>query len=429
MYIFNNMRRLLQSEVIDKFKKIWNDRYDYSLVEYIDMKKKVNIICHKHGVFEIMPNNHINGQGCKKCSNECKSYSLEEYIEIANKKHNNFYNYSKVKYNTFNDEITIICPLHGEFTQIATNHLKHGCKICGGKDNRETFLEKCKNIWGDRYDYSNTYYKSSHDYIEYVCKDHGVVKQLAYSHLKSCCPKCSRVKYNNQDFIEKSISVHKDTYDYSLVSSVNGFNSLVDIICKKHGEFTQKVSNHLKGYGCKECHFDSMRIKSLEFIKRSKDIHHDRYNYDEINYINYTTKVKIFCKAHGYFLQTPSSHIRGNGCPVCRSSKGETKIFKLLTDNNIKFEKNYKFRECKFKNELPFDFYLPDFNICIEYDGELHFKEIKNFGGKNKLLDYQRNDQIKNDFCSINNIKLLRIKYTDFDKIEEILKHFLNINI
>ena len=245
------MKKLSQTEVITKFREIWNDRYDYSLVEYIDMRSKVDIICHRHGLFQINTNNHINGQGCKICANENKSYSLEKFIELVNKKHNNFYIYSKVKYNTFNDEIIIICPLHGEFKQIAKNHLKYGCKICGGKDNKDTFLVKCRNIWGDRYDYSDTLYKSAHDYIEYICREHGIVKQVVYSHLKSSCPKCSRVKYNKDTFIDKSISIHKDTYDYTLVNSVSGINSLVEIICKEHGIFTQKVSNHLKGYGCK----------------------------------------------------------------------------------------------------------------------------------------------------------------------------------
>jgi hypothetical protein len=424
--IYKNMKRFSQNEVISKFKEIWNDKYDYSQVNYVNTMTKVNIICHVHGLFQIKPNNHISGQGCKLCSIDSKKYSFEKFLEIANEKHHNFYDYSKLEYKGFDKDIVIICPKHGEFKQKATNHLKHGCKICGGSDNRDTFLEKCYNKWSDVYSYDLTEYNGSHEYIEYVCKSHGLIRQKAYQHLKNGCGKCSRIKYNKEYFIDNSISMHGDDYDYSLIKEVDGINSHVYIICKKHGKFKQNVLIHLNGVGCKKCYYESMKLSLSEFFNRANEIHNYTYDYKNTKYIDYNTKVNILCKKHGEFNQLPIHHLRGSGCPICRSSKGELRISKFLEENGIKFIYNKKFKDCKFKNELPFDFYLPDINICIEYDGELHFKEIEKFGGKEKLKYYQNNDRIKNEYCEKNKIKIIRIKYTDFENIEEKLNFLLN---
>jgi hypothetical protein len=151
-------------------------------------------------------------------------------------------------------------------------------------------------------------------------------------------------------------------------------------------------------------------------------IHNFKYDYSNSNFITYNDKIRIFCKNHGIFKQLVSKHLRGNGCPICRSSKGEIKILNFLKNNNIEFIKNKKFKNCKFKNELPFDFYLPKYNTCIEYDGELHFKEVEKFGGIDKLKYYKNNDEIKNKYCLDNDINLIRINYDKFNDIESILK-------
>lgn len=135
-------------------------------------------------------------------------------------------------------------------------------------------------------------------------------------------------------------------------------------------------------------------------------------------------KVKIKCIKHGYFYQSPKSHInQSQGCPLCRSSKGEIKILNYLDKNNIKCCPQYKFKDCKNIKPLPFDFYLPDHNILIEFDGEQHYFSIDFFGGEENFSYIKNNDKIKTDYCFNNNIKLIRIKYTD--KIEEILKNNL----
>lgn len=112
-----------------------------------------------------------------------------------------------------------------------------------------------------------------------------------------------------------------------------------------------------------------------------------------------------------------SLYIDGSGCQKCNLSKGEFKISTFLTENKIKFIPQFKFDECRNINPLPFDFFLPEMNICIEYDGELHFLDL----GFNNLKITQENDQTKTNFCLKNGIELIRIRYTEKDEIDNIL--------
>ena len=114
------------------------------------------------------------------------------------------------------------------------------------------------------------------------------------------------------------------------------------------------------------------------------------------------------------------------GCPFCKESKGEKIIKNFLIDNNISFEQQKKFDDCKYKLKLPFDFYLSELNICIEYDGLQHYKCIKIFGGEKNFNLIKKRDEIKNDYCEKNNINLIRIKYNE--NINEKL-YFLKNNL
>ena len=173
--------------------------------------------------------------------------------------------------------------------------------------------------------------------------------------------------------------------------------------------------------------------KSLnKFIKESRKVHGNKYDYSKVNYINTDTEVIITCPIHGDFPQTPYHHIsRKQGCPKCKSSKGETIIRNFLIKHNIEFEEQKRFKDCKDKRPLPFDFYIPQYNLCIEYDGKQHFvpydfaykmteeQKLKNFNY------IQSHDQIKNNYCKSHNINLLRIKY-DENTEEKLTKWFQN---
>ena len=148
----------------------------------------------------------------------------------------------------------------------------------------------------------------------------------------------------------------------------------------------------------------------------------------DYNYKNCKTKIVIVCKKHGEFLQGHNEHLKSNGCPKCKNSKGEIKVENYLKENNINYETQFRIKECRNKKPLPFDFYLPDFNILIEYDGELHYKPYRKVEKSlEKFKRTQLHDNIKTQYCQKNNIKLLRIPYTEFNNIEEILSKQLKV--
>ena len=212
-------------------------------------------------------------------------------------------------------------------------------------------------------------------------------------------------------FILKSKNIHGNKYDYSLVNYVNN-KTKVKIICPIHGEFEQIPNGHLSGYGCSKC-TNKFKLNTTIFIEKSKNIHGDKYDYSLVNYINQRIKIKIICPIHGEFEQQPNKHLKGCGCKKCSESKGERMIRQYLEDNNIEYLPQHKFNNCKYKNELPFDFYLPDYNICIEYNGAQHYKPVKYWGGIDTLNKIKIRDKIKKKYCLYNNIKLITIRYNE----------------
>jgi hypothetical protein len=148
------------------------------------------------------------------------------------------------------------------------------------------------------------------------------------------------------------------------------------------------------------------------------------YRYDKVNYVTNKDFVDIDCRSHGIFKQSPNNHLSGNGCPRCKNSYGERKISNYLESNSIKYLREFKFEQCFYKDKLPFDFYLPDYNLCIEFNGIQHYEPVDFFGGVISYENQLIRDSVKNKYCSDNKINLLIIKYDeDIDfKISSILK-------
>ena len=285
----------------------------------------------------------------------------------------------------------------------------------------------------DEYDYSLVNFINTKTKVKIICKKHGIFEQRPNDHSQGQkCPKCNgrNIKLTKEEIINKSNKIHNNKYEYSLFLNDNDNNyktqkTIIKIICPIHGIFKQQINNHLNGKGCKYC-ANNIQKTNENFIKESNIIHNNEWNYSLCNYIDAKTKVKIICKKHGIFQVTPNNHInKKSGCPKCNIPKGEKYIESLLKNNNINFETQKIFNDCKYKKLLKFDFYLPEYNSCIEHDGIQHFEPLKFFGGIEKLEKLKKRDQIKNEYCKNNNINLLRIKYND--NIEEKLKNFLNI--
>jgi len=346
--------------------------------------------------------------------------TTEQFVSKAKEIHGDKYDYSLVDYINNNTKIKIICPEHGEFYQRPRGHLSGDkCKKCGfNHTSKEDFLKKAKEIHGDKYDYSKIDYKSISVSIKIKCNTHGIFEQTPSTHIlkKSGCPKCyGNKKLTTDEIIEKFSKFHNKKYDYSLMIYKN-MKTNINIICNQlfsdgtiHGVFSQNPNTH-KTHGCPAC----AKIYTEDFIKNSIIIHKDKYDYSLVNYISAKTKVEIICKKHGEFNQTPNNHLLGDGCPRCRESKGELIIHNFLKENNIEYFTQKTFKGCKHKNLLRFDFFIEKYNLCIEYDGSQHFKIWKRFEKNDDNLKLRiLRDNIKNKYCLDNKINLLRIKYNE----------------
>ena len=222
-------------------------------------------------------------------------------------------------------------------------------------------------------------------------------------------------KITTEEFIKRAKFVHGDAYDYTKTNFIKS-SEKVCITCPKHGDFWQLPFNHLRGAICKKCDNEKKSLEKTmtidEFIDKAKKIHGDKYDYSETKYENRRTKVNIVCHKkfkngteHGVFSQTPGSHLRGCGCPHCRSSYLETKVFKLLTEKNVKFETEKTYQWLVKGNHMYLDFYLPDYNTAIECQGIQHYADIK-IRGQNRYTEIHGNDLLKNQLCKDNGIKI-----------------------
>lgn len=293
-----------------------------------------------------------------------RKISNELFIEECNLVHENKYNYSKCKYVKMINKITITCSIHGDFEQTAIVHKRGaGCTKCG-KENRSKILN-----------------------------------------------------YSNIEFILKCNKTHHNKYDYSKCVYTRSCDNVI-IICKEHGEFTIKANKHCNGQGCKLCGYISSSKSNTSnykiFTEKANTIHNNKFDYSKSVYNGSHKKIEIICAKHGSFWQTPTNHFSGAGCSKCNASRGELFISNYFISNDIKFEEQKRFSECRNILPLPFDFYLLEYNLLIEYQGKQHFENIKTGKFKTINLDERKKlDKIKKDFALNNNFNFLEITYKD----------------
>ncbi len=235
-------------------------------------------------------------------------------------------------------------------------------------------------------------------------------------------------------FLEKAKNKFGERYGYELIECGINKKEKVPIICKQHGIFYQLKSEHLRGINCIECSYITKnrkikrnrpsRLTSLEFINKSIEIHGEKFDYSKVNYTKNSKKVEILCSIHGSFYTTPDSHLNmKTGCPKCNSSFGERAIEKWLNENNIEYTKEHSYLDLLGNKlgKLRFDFFIEKHNLLIEYDGQQHFKPIKQFGGEEYLKQLIIHDNAKNEYAITNKINLLRISYSEVKNINWIL--------
>jgi formate dehydrogenase assembly factor FdhD len=204
------------------------------------------------------------------------------------------------------------------------------------------FIEGARKIHGDKYDYSEVVYVGKASRVKIICREHGVFEQIAGHHTRgSGCQVCGRESKTGlnssklvraaSEFVSRAREVHGDLYDYS-EAFYSGSKSEMKIKCKKHGAFDQTPGSHLSGRGCPRCQY--INAASLvvsryarEFESRARAVHGNTYDYSDVAYTSSSAKVKIKCKEHGFFEQSPSSHLAGRGCQACCGRESTNKTF------------------------------------------------------------------------------------------------------
>lgn len=284
------------------------------------------------------------------------------------------------------------------------------------RKSQEQFIQECINI-NQNLDYSKVQYKGSKGKIIIICPRHGEVTVTAGDFLKSGkCPKCGNNVPTTQEFINKCRAFYPE-YDYSKVIYVTR-NKPVIVRCKKHDYTWSPLAENLeRGQAmcplCKsELYKQKFTMSQKEYIDRCILVHNNKYDYSKTIYRGMDNKITITCPIHGDFEQMASNHIKGSGCPKCKRSKGEEQVISLLNKLGIKYIEQYVIYPDN-KHKIIVDFYLPEHNTFIEYNGIQHYIPIKHFGGELRFTQQTERDNILRNYCKINSIKLIEIKYNE----------------
>ncbi len=296
------------------------------------------------------------------------------------------------------------------------------------KYNTDIFIQKSREIHGNKFDYLKVQYINSSTKILIICSEGHEFLKRPSEHLRknSGCPYCYGNKTGTtENFIKKGNKIYNGFYNYNKVKYINA-RSKVTIYCPKHGYFQQTPEVHIhRQKGCKKCGIDRTTKTTQEFINDANKIHNFTFDYSKVNYINNDIDVEIICKIHGSFFQKPHSHLLGKKCQKCRASNGEIKIRNILQKNQIPFQEQFRFKNTTVKRCL-YDFYLKDYKIAIEYHGQQHFSFHKFFHKTEEEFEKRKErDKRKRDFCKENGIFLFEITYKDNieDRMSLLMQH------
>lgn len=290
----------------------------------------------------------------------------------------------------------------------------------GGK--KKLTLEYVKEyIHNEGYELLSSEYINAKSSLQIKCnKGHVYISNWNRFQYGTRCPYCVG-KY-------RTIKEAKEYFSmYGYIITDNDYISSrakMNVLCPNGHKIQISYNNFTNGKRCLKCDIEKKTF-SYEYVKSY--IKNFNYTLLDKEYKNSNTKLNMICNAGHVYSATFDGFKRGKRCPYCKTSNGENKIANILKELKITYIRQYSFNECKNINRLSFDFYLPKYNLCIEYDGQQHFKPV-DFSGKNRKrsIDEFTNtlirDAIKNQYCEDNNINLLRIPFWDFDNIEEKIK-------
>ena len=387
---------LTQEEILQQFREVHGDKYDYSLVKYEHSHKKITVICLQHGQFTILPYSHKQGSGCNLCGNiliGLKSRKKQdEVIEQFKTIHGDKYDYSLAKYEKNNKKIQVICKIHGIFNITPNSHLNgSGCKLCGlnrlitsRKHTQEQVIQNFINVHGDRYDYSLVEYHNSLKKIQVICKLHGIFNIAPASHKAGQgCSLCgdissgSKRTYTQEQAIQKFVKSHGNYYDYTNTKYL-GINKKIIITCPIHGEFITNPETHWNGGRCPLCVLKNRGWTKTKWIKSANN----SKNFDsyKVYILKCWNEFELFYKIGRTYANVNQRYKWGKSIPynyeileIIENSNGEyiydleNYLLKLHHKNQLFYKPQITFHgqyEC-FKNILNINEILVDFNNTI----------------------------------------------------------------
>ena len=407
--------------------------------KYVDAKTKIEHHCLMHDVYwDIQPSNILQGQGCEMCRREklhgyrCKT--TEKYIEELRNINPSII--VKEQYVGANIPILHECLIHNiEWKVSPSDALQgHGCSGCKSEKikNRlskthEQYLDELRKINSniepiEQYIGANIpiLHRCLIDGYEWSAQPNNMLNGYG-------CPKCSQRFRRTHDYYVKE--VFEINPNIEVLGVFSGLQTPILHKCKIHNiEWMAYPEFILKGCGCSMCGDDKIKEKlgktHEQYVQELKEINPD---VEVVGiYINSITPILHKCLIDGYEWYTaPTTMLNGCGCPQCNESSGERHVRLWLDNNRIEYIREKSFNDCIDIKPLPFDFYLPDYNVVIEYQGQQHYRPVEIFGGEKAFERQQKHDNIKREYCKNNNIRLLEIPY--FKNVDEELNNFLFI--
>lgn len=410
--------------------------------EYKGMYIPIQHYCKTHDIYFIKkPINVLHSVGCNECTKDKKhkvyAKTKEEYESDLRHKNPNVIligEYTNCKTSTLHK--CLVCG--SEFMVRPSNLLSgKGCPYCANKKRREgnlmpleEYKQRLSEISPDIIiigDYINARTKTLHK-----CLKHNIEYMVtpAQALRGTGCIECQKERY---------VSPFKRTNDeyIRILKEVNPTVVPVGEYADRKTRILHKCLIHnyiwetspasvLNGCGCPLCRSDKIRSKAFkthdQYVKDAFAVNPDIEVVEK--YIDVYTPILHKCLIDGYeFKAAPIRVLSGTGCPVCNESKGEREIRQWLENKEIKYIYQMKYDDCKDIHQLPFDFYLPEYNTACEYQGQQHYYPVDFFGGEDKYMLQQKHDNIKREYCKENGIRLLEIPY--YANIEETLNNFL----
>lgn len=235
------------------------------------------------------------------------------------------------------------------------------------KKTNEEIIAHCIEVHGTKYDYSKVNYIDSKTKLRIICPEHGEFLQYYHNHIKGCgCPECGGNKVlSTEEYVSKLIKRFKNgNISFDKVKYVNN-HTPITLVCKKHGDWNVIPSSLKDKCECPECQkirlHNTFSLTNEEFIKKSQEIHNNRYDYSKVKYINCNEKVCIVCPEHGEFWQSPITHYK-SGCPKCGVIEGWNKRGRMTSEKIIKkFIETHKYKY----NYSKVEYINPNTKVCI----------------------------------------------------------------